>query len=283
MEQLVLDLTNPVMKETALLKLSKERESFPELAPYLWHSFGTMASLLQEIVSIYPMLQPPSLTAHASNRVCNALALLQCVASHSETRTLFLQAHIPLFLYPFLNTVSKTRPFEYLRLTSLGVIGALVKVDDPEVISFLLSTEIIPLCLRTMETGSELSKTVATFIVQKILLDSAGLAYICATAERFFAVSAVLSSMVTGLAEQSSVRLLKHIVRCYLRLSDNPRAREALRQCLPEPLRNPQFTACLKDDPITRRWLAQLLMNVGHQQDAALLGTDVTGPTPANV
>jgi CCR4-NOT transcription complex subunit 9 len=128
-------------------------------------------------------------------------------------------AHIPLFLYPFLNTVSKTRPFEYLRLTSLGVIGALVKVrpasrlaglraslacaagtphactrascaahrraqpaltqrphthhqvDDTDVINFLLSTEIIPLCLRTMELGSELSKTVATFIVQKILLD----------------------------------------------------------------------------------------------------------------
>jgi hypothetical protein len=37
-------------------------------------------------------------------------------------------AHVPLFLYPFLNTTSKTRPFEYLRLTSLGVIGALVKV-----------------------------------------------------------------------------------------------------------------------------------------------------------
>ncbi|PNG99272.1 Cell differentiation protein RCD1, partial [Tetrabaena socialis] len=80
-----------------------------------------------EIVSIYPLLSPPSLTAHASNRVCNALALLQCVASHNETRALFLQAHIPLFLYPFLQTMSKTRPFEYLRLTSLGVIGALVK------------------------------------------------------------------------------------------------------------------------------------------------------------
>lgn len=37
-------------------------------------------------------------------------------------------AHIPLFLYPFLHTIHKTRPFEYLRLTSLGVIGALVKV-----------------------------------------------------------------------------------------------------------------------------------------------------------
>ena len=90
-EQLVLDLTNPSTKETALLELSKKRESFPELAPFLWHSFGTMAALLQEIVSIYPMLQPPSLTAHASNRVCNALALLQCVESHPETRSLFLQ------------------------------------------------------------------------------------------------------------------------------------------------------------------------------------------------
>lgn len=40
-------------------------------------------------------------------------------------RSAFLAAHIPLFLYPFLHTVSKTRPFEYLRLTSLGVIGNL--------------------------------------------------------------------------------------------------------------------------------------------------------------
>ena len=64
---------------------------------------------------------------------------------------------------------------------------------------------------------------VATFIVQKILLDDVGLAYICATAERFFAVSAVLANMVQMLAEQPSVRLLKHIIRCYLRLSDNPR------------------------------------------------------------
>ena len=45
------------------------------------------------------------------------------------------------------------------------------QIDDTEVINFLLSTEIIPLCLKTMEMGSELSKTVATFIVQKILID----------------------------------------------------------------------------------------------------------------
>ena len=57
-----------------------------------WHIIlGTIAALLQEIINIYPAINPPTLTAHQSNRVCNALALLQCVASHPETRSVFLQ------------------------------------------------------------------------------------------------------------------------------------------------------------------------------------------------
>ncbi|KAG1180612.1 hypothetical protein G6F71_000100 [Rhizopus microsporus] len=217
---LVLELLNPSTREQALLDLSKKREQFEDLALVLWYSYGVIPVLLQEIITVYPLLNPPTLSGGASNRVCNALALLQCVANHNETRSLFLQAHIPLYLYPFLNTTSKTRPFEYLRLTSLGVIGALVKNDNPEVISFLLSTEIIPLCLRIMESGSELSKTVAIFVVQKILLDETGLYYICQT------------------------------------------AREALRQCLPEPLRDSTFHQALKDDIATKRCLAQLLLNL---------------------
>lgn len=229
-EQLVLDLCDRELRENALLELSKKREIFQDLAPLLWHSFGTIAALLQEIVSIYPALSPPTLSPGASNRVCNALALLQCVASHPDTRIPFLNAHVPLFLYPFLNTFSKTRPFEYLRLTSLGVIGALVKV--------------------------------ATFIVQKILLDDIGLHYVCATAERFYAVGSVLGNMVISLADQPSTRLLKHIIRCYLRLSDNPRACVALHNCLPDMLKDGTFNISLRDDPATRRWLQQLLHNV---------------------
>ena len=125
-----------------------------------------------------------------------------------------------MYLYPFLNTSTKSRAFEYLRLTSLGVIGALVKADDQKVILFLLTTEIIPLCLRIMETGSELSKTVATFILQKILMYDIGLTYICATPERFYAVSTVLANMVN---DNPTSRLLKHIIRCYLRLSEHAR------------------------------------------------------------
>jgi CCR4-NOT transcription complex subunit 9 len=113
-----------------------------------------------------------------------------------------------------------------------------------------------------MESGSELSKTVATFILQKILLDETGLSYICQTYERFSHVAMILGKMVLQLAKEQSARLLKHVVRCYLRLSDNPRAREALRQCLPDQLKDQTFTTCLKDDNSTKRWLSQLLKNL---------------------
>ena len=177
-----------------------------------------MAALIQEVISIYPAIMPPTLTAMQSNRVCNALALMQCVASHSATRkpflagnnlqpnflnflcqqfarkilNFFILAKIPLYLYPFLHTTKNTRPFEYLRLTSLGVIGALVKNDEEDVIKFLLTTEIIPLSLRIMELGTELSKTVATFILQKILTNDTGLSYVCQTYERFSHVAMIL-------------------------------------------------------------------------------------------
>lgn len=138
---------------------------------------------------------------------------------------------------------------------SLILIALIIsfQTDEEEVITFLLSTEIIPLCLRIMESGSELSKTVATFILQKILLDEKGLSYICQTFERFSHVAIILvnslaqvlfgvcfwilifrfyhlsdssslqGKMVIHLAKEPSVRLLKHVVRCYLRLSDNQR------------------------------------------------------------
>lgn len=88
--QWVAELMDPATREGALMELSKKREQVPELALVIWHSFGVMTSLLQEIISVYPLLNPSQLTAAASNRVCNALALLQCVASHNETRSLFL-------------------------------------------------------------------------------------------------------------------------------------------------------------------------------------------------
>lgn len=102
-------------------------------------------------------------------------------------------------------------------------------------------------------------KKVAIFIVQKILLDDAGLNYICQTYERFFAVTTVLSSMTMQLVEQKSLRLIKHVIRCYLRLADNKKALEGLRQILPEPFRTGFFNDLIKDDPSTVKFYSDLM------------------------
>lgn len=263
----IANLKYPEKREEALQELSKKRETFPKLAIYLWHSVGTLAILLQEIVAIYPMLSPQNLSQNVSCKVCNVLGLLQCLALHPETRGLFLNAHIPLFLYPFLNTSSKLKPFENLRVTSLGVIGALVKGDDNDAITFLMQTEIIPLCLRIMKRGQELSRTVATFIVQKILMDDSGLSYICQTAERFFAVCTVLNHMVTDVVTNSKddQRLLRHVIRCYLRLAENQKGKEALKKNLPDALR--EVDQKLITDDAVRKSHTQLLQNLGLSSD----------------
>ncbi|KAF6171822.1 hypothetical protein GIB67_007343 [Kingdonia uniflora] len=268
-EQLLLNLTKPDLRENALIAISKKKDTFPDLALLMWNSFGIIAILLQEIISIYPALSPPTLTQAASNRMCNVLGLLQCVASHSGTKIKFLNAQLPLYLYPLINTKIRSRPFENIRLTSLGVIGALVKDANTEVITFLLSTEIIPLCLHTMEMGGELSQTVATFVVQKIIVDDVGLGYICTSPDRFYALSRCLGTMVASLVHQPSARLLKNIIRCYHRLLDNPRACLALRAGLPNMLRDGFLSNCLREDELAKNLLKQLIDKISGGNQAA--------------
>ncbi|OIW07326.1 hypothetical protein TanjilG_11960 [Lupinus angustifolius] len=160
------------------------------------------------------------------------MSFLQCIASHPDTRMPFISAQMPIYVYPLLNTRFNSKPFEYLRLASVGVIGALVKV--------------------------------ATFIVQKILLDDVGLQYVCASAERFTAVVRGFRNMLAYLAEKHSPRLFKRIIRCYLCLSEDPRrGGDALRRLLPTMLTDGTFTSYIHDDPTTRAWVQQLLEKVG--------------------
>ena len=226
-------------REKALEELSHKRESLNDLALYIWYSTGTVATLLQEIINTYQLLAPPKLTIAKSNKACSVLALFQCVAAHPETRQPFLQAQIPIFLYPFLNTLNKSKPYEYM--------------DNRDVIQYLLNTEIIPLCLRIMERGSELSKTVACFIVQRILLDESGLKYICEKPERLNAINTVLGFMIKN---KPSSRLVKHIIRSYNRLADNEEGRNLLKVKLPSEMKDPEFISSL--DESSRKWLQNL-------------------------
>lgn len=257
-------------RERSILALSKQRERFNLLGPTLWYSVGVMAIFLQEIVSMYPLLYSASSASVKPmiNRVSSVLTLLQVIAQHDASRRPFMESNTCLFLYPFLRATPAERS-EVLRLTSLGVIGALVKADDPTIISYLLETEIFPICLKIMEQAIEISKIISTFIIQKLLMSEQGLSYACQNPNRFTAVADVLHKMVAEKGAQGEhvcgPRLLKHIIRCYLRLSENERAREALPKILPEELRNNTFQEYLVEDPNMRKWLLQLLANTGDE------------------
>ncbi|KAF3325695.1 cell differentiation protein RCD1 isoform X3 [Carex littledalei] len=155
--------------------------------------------------------------------------------------TLLIQEIIRVYPYlspPTLSSGDSTRVCNALSLFQGG--------SDLEVILYLLQTEFVPLCLCSIEKGSPTSKTLATFILEKILVTDIGLRYACATAERFFCLHMILCSMVASSTEQPSARLLRHIIRCYLRLSLHPRY--------------------LQDEDVTRVALTQLLDNTTNNQ-----------------
>ncbi|KRX10734.1 Armadillo-type fold [Pseudocohnilembus persalinus] len=219
---LVLLLRQQDKRDEALAELYKKREC-AQLAPILWHSFGTISILLQEILNIYPYLCPPSLAPNMSIKICNVLCLFQNLALHQETRQHFLKASLYTYLLPLLNTNANSKFFENLRVTSLGVVGALVKGEDSNAIKELIKSDIIVYCLKIMKNSQDLQRTVATFIFQRILLDNDGLAHILSQQDRFFAVIKVLSEIIKEIIEQDpekrELRLVRLILRCCLRLS----------------------------------------------------------------
>ncbi len=55
------------------------------------------------------------------------------------------------------------------------------------------------------------------------------------------------------------------------------RAREALRACLPEQLKDTTFAVTLKDDSTTKKWLLQLLQNLGIDSQMGAVATTNSG------
>ena len=109
-------------------------------------------------------------------------------------------------------------------------------------------------------------------------MDNNGLTYLCMTAERFFAVSTVLNNMVENQLVKPSTRLLKHIIKCYFRLSENPRAQMALNTTMPSIVRemlndNKKLTEHL--DESSKKLLSSLIetLQLSSQRNTGLLGS----------
>ncbi|PWA75593.1 CCR4-NOT transcription complex subunit 9 [Artemisia annua] len=223
-------LHQPLLREEALALLNKERKS-DDMAVLVWNSKNVPFILLQEIMAAYKLLSPPVLDMKEATRVCNAVALFQAMASHPDTRMEIVKARVPVYIYPFMNTTeNRLKHFDYLRLTSLGVIGALVKV--------------------------------AAFVISKILMYEEGQRYCGTFPERFYAISNVLGKALDKYPGKPPMQLLKHILTCFKRLTEVSRACDAMSKCYPAKLRDPAYLNFACEDLAVRRLADQVLQNV---------------------
>ncbi len=282
-EELIIKYTNEIKNEEtrtqAIENLYKLREKNINIAIYLWYSRGTMAALLQEIINTYQYLNSSKLTTEKSNNAKYIISLFQIIALNSKTRKEFLDSQLLVFLYPFLTCTNKTKPYEVIKVTSLSVIAALVKIDDSEVINFLIKTEIIPVILRIMEKSKEIMREAACFIIQRIIEDINGLKYMCEIRERLIVIIYILNAI---LENKFSFRLIKNVLKIYLGLIENKEAKKLLRQRFPEKLKDKNFIRNLDD---SSRGKVDILLKSLEENEAEIikLKNDLTNKNNNNI
>ena len=241
-EEMIIKWINEIKNDNtcikAIINLSKYSDKNNNLALYLWYSRGTMAVVLQEIISVYQYLSKSQLTLEKANVIYCAISLLKCIASNIETRHEFLESKILIFLYPFINNTNKAKPYEYLKLSSLSVINALLTETDNEIISFLIDTEIIPKLLKIMEKGAELTRKIACCIVSQIVQDDIGSKYICEAKERY---SAIITYMKKMLKNKCSKVTINRILKTFLKLSENNDAKNILKNDILKEITDKNF------------------------------------------
>ncbi|XP_074359745.1 cell differentiation protein rcd1-like [Apium graveolens] len=242
-EDLVVLLREPEHREKAISSLTqiKKHGRIQDLALHIWRSISTVFLLLSEVLSIYKSLTPEKLNMKDS-----------------------IQIHC--YLYPFLETEETSKPFQYLRLMSLGVIGGLLKeVGDPSTkvaVHCLLESGLFPLCLKSIEYGNELSQSTASWIMSRIMMQEQGLQYCCEPANRLCAIMKVFNDVIEKMQDEPSSLVLKNIIQCYVILSNDPRGCLLLRSFIPPILTTAPYIEALRARPVTLKNLQNLFQKL---------------------
>ena len=265
-EELIVNFIEKIKNEDtrsqAIENLFKYKEKSNNLGIYLWFSGFTMTAFLQEIINAYQYLNMPNASNEKFNKVKYIISLIQTIALHPKTRKQFLDSQLLVFLYPFLRCANKNKSYDVIRVTTLSVIAALVKINDSDVINFLIKTEIIPVILRSMEKGTEIIRFTASFIIQRILEDIEGLKYICDLRERLYVIICVLNAM---LQNKPSNRIIKHVLKMFLCLKENKDAKFLIRQNFLQKLKDLNFIRTL--DESSQRKVISLLKSLKEDEE----------------
>ena len=272
--QFIQDLADIEKRGAALDGLCKLTENYPDIAIPLWYSYGTVVILLEEIVNVYPYLSEKNKDIQGVplytilQRVCKALTLVQSIASHPKTQHFLIKIDIISFLTPIFALMYYEREIEFLRLTSLGIIGAMSKTRDPE-IQYLIEKEALTVCIVSIRHATEISRVVATFILSKLLSDDYALEYVCETDQRITSVASLLFKVLNNalnIKKDVKPRLIRYSIDCLYRLSTNVKAIPSLKALVASSQGVCQERALaefLTQDPNLKQKFETFCLNVG--------------------
>ena len=255
------ELKDEEKRSKALSKLSEYYDKSKNLPIYLWYSQGTMAILLQEIISTYKHFSSTKLSSEKYSKIRNILLLLTSITSHEEIRHKFIESKMPIFLYPFLNSTSTAKQNEYIKLLTLTVITNLIIPQEPETISFFINTQIIPILLKIIDRGPLISKVPACLMIHLIVKADEGLKYICEDKMRY---SAIILFMRHMLKNKHNPKIIEQTLKTFLRLAENNDARIILKNTLLKEIKDKNFTKHLNE---SSKILNNCLLKILNEKD----------------
>lgn len=255
------ELKDEEKRSKALSKLSEYYDKNKNLPIYLWYSQGTMAILLQEIISTYKHFSSTKLSSEKYSKIRNILLLLTSITSHEEIRHKFIESKMPIFLYPFLNSTSTAKQNEYIKLLTLTVITNLIIPQEPETISFFINTQIIPILLKIIDRGPLISKVPACLMIHLIVKADEGLKYICEDKMRY---SAIILFMRHMLKNKHNPKIIEQTLKTFLRLAENNDARIILKNTLLKEIKDKNFTKHLNE---SSKILNNCLLKILNEKD----------------
>ena len=229
------ELKDEEKRPKALSKLSEYYEKNTKLPIYLWYSQGTMAILLQEVISTYRYLSSGKYNREKALKIRKILCLFLSLASNQEISAKFVESKMPIYLYPFLNSTSTAKQNEYNKILVLTIVSNLMKSRDPKIIHFFIKSELIPILLKILDGGLLISKTQAILMIHYILNTDEGLDFICEDKMRCLGIITYTRSM---LKYKINVPLT---LKTFLRLAQNSEARIIMREKLMKEIMDKNF------------------------------------------
>ncbi|EOB12694.1 Cell differentiation protein RCD1 [Nosema bombycis CQ1] len=216
----------------------------------VWESNGIPILLLQEVVNPYFELGTQSFNEDKAKNLILVLKILEILLLEDKSiKKVFVDSCFHYYLYKYITIYEQAPVYENLRKLTLNVLYALLHNSDLHVHNQMKNTEIVPIILKSIDLGTEAVKIQSIDLFFKIVSSEDGLNYACQTFDRFSAINQVLNSVMYHAVQIKSSRIIKSIIRVYLRLCDKQQIRTNLSASKPDNLSNEEIKKVIQNDP----------------------------------